>query len=215
VQQHTQTVNRLHAVLQDANIKLSSVATNILGVSGRDMIEALQRGDEDPTQLAELARGRLRAKIPQLRVALDGLVRDHHRFLLKVLLDQLDQLTATIDQLSHRIEEISPESFRAAVRLVSTADGIQERTAQNVLAETGIGLLAGICGRPSLVGSSRLSGLAEECDGVPIRKNRVTLLRVVSDAGLVLPQEAHRVDPSQRVHQCFESAGAQLRRVCS
>jgi transposase len=138
VQQHTQTVNRLHAVLQDANIKLSSVATNILGVSGRDMLEALQRGDDDPAELAELARGRLRAKIPQLRVALEGMVRDHHRFLLKVLLDQLDQLTTTIDQLSRRIEEISPEPFRAAVRLTSTADGIQQRTAENVLAETGI-----------------------------------------------------------------------------
>ena len=138
VQQHTQVVNRLHAVLQDANIKLSSVATNILGVSGRDMIEALQRGDEDPQRLAELARGRLRAKIPQLHVALEGMVRDHHRFLLKVLLNELDQLSTTIDQLSHRIEEISPESFRAAVRLVSTADGIQQRTAENVLAETGI-----------------------------------------------------------------------------
>jgi transposase len=138
VQQHTQTVNRLHAVLQDANIKLSSVASDILGVSGRDMIDALQRGDDDPVELAEMARGRLRAKIPQLRVALDGMVRDHHRYLLTVVLDQLDYLSRTIDQLSQRIEEISPPSFRDAVRLVSTVDGIQQRTAENILAETGI-----------------------------------------------------------------------------
>ena len=137
VQQHTQTVNRLHAVLQDANIKLSSVASNILGVSGRDMLDALQRGDDDPAQLAELARGRLRAKIPQLRVALEGMVRDHHRYLLKVVLDQLDYLSHTIDRLSQRIEEISPPSFRDAVRLVSTVDGSQQRTAENILAETG------------------------------------------------------------------------------
>jgi transposase len=71
-------------------------------------------------------------------VALEGLVRDHHRFLLKILLDQLDQLTHTIDQLSQRIEEISPESFRTAVRLGSTADGIRQRTAETILAETGI-----------------------------------------------------------------------------
>jgi transposase len=140
-QQHTQTVNRLHAVLQDANIKLSAVATDILGVSGRDMLQALQRGDDDPAALAELARGRLRAKLPQLRVALEGLVRDHHRFLLKVLLDQLDQLSQAIDQVSTRLEEISPESFHAAVRLVSTADGIQQRTAENILAETGIDMV--------------------------------------------------------------------------
>ena len=138
VQQHTQTVNRLHAVLQDANIKLSSVASNIVGVSGRDMIDALQQGEEDPAQLAELARGRLRAKIPQLGVALEGMVRDHHRFLLKVVLDQLDYRSTAIDQLSQRIEEISLPSFRDAVRLGSTVDGIQQRTAENILAETGI-----------------------------------------------------------------------------
>ena len=158
VQQHTQTVNRLHAVLQDANIKLSSVASNIVGVSGRDMIDALQQGEEDPTQLAELARGRLRAKIPQLRVALEGLVRDHHRFLLKVVLDQLDYLSTAIDQLSQRIEEISPTSFRDAVCLVSTVDGIQQRTAENILAEIGIDMTQFPCAK-------HLSSWAGMCPG--------------------------------------------------
>lgn len=137
VQQHTQAVNRLHAVLQDANIKLSSVAADILGVSGREMIEALQRGEDDPEQLAELARGRLRAKLPQLRSALEGQVREHHRFLLAMLLDQLDYLAAAIDKVSQRIEAISSPSFRAAVKLLTTADGIQQRTAETVLAEIG------------------------------------------------------------------------------
>lgn len=137
IQQHTQTVNRLHAVLQDANIKLSSVASSIVGVSGRDMLEALQRGDDDPAQLAELARGRLRAKIPELRKALEGVVRDHHRYLLGLLLEQLDYLSRTIAEVSRRIEEISPEDFREAVRLASTTPGIQQRTAQAIVAETG------------------------------------------------------------------------------
>jgi transposase len=137
VQQHTQVVNRLHAVLQDANIKLSSVASNILGASGRDMIEALQRGEDDPEQLAELARGRLRAKLPQLRLALEGQVREHHRFLLALLLDQLDYLSAAVDKLSQRIGAIISPSFRAAVELLSTADGIQQRTAETILAEIG------------------------------------------------------------------------------
>ncbi len=137
VQQHTQVVNRLHAVLQDANIKLSSVASDILGASGRDMIEALQRGEDDPGQLADLARGRLRAKLPQLRSALEGQVREHHRFLLGMLLDQLDYLAATIDKVSQRIAEISSPTFRAAVALLTTADGIQQRTAETVLAEIG------------------------------------------------------------------------------
>jgi len=138
VQQHSAVVNRLHAVLQDANVKLSSVATDIVGVSGREMIAALQAGENDPAKLAELARGRLRGKIPELRVALDGLVREHHRFLLQLLLAQLDFLATAIDQLSQRIEAISPPDFRAAVQLLTTADGIQQRTAENVLAETGI-----------------------------------------------------------------------------
>ena len=137
VQQNTQVVNRLHAVLQDANIKLGSVASKILGASGRDMIEALQRGEDDPEQLAELARGRLRAKLPQLRLALGGQVREHHRFLLALLLDQLDYLSAASDKLSQRIEEISSPSFRAAVELLTTADGIQQRTAETILAEIG------------------------------------------------------------------------------
>jgi transposase len=137
VQQHTQVVNRLHAVLQDANIKLSSVASNILGASGRDMLEALQRGDDDPAQLAELARGRLRAKLPQLRLALEGQVREHHRFLLALLLDQLDYLAAAIEKLSARISEITSPSFRAAVELLTTADGIQQRIAETILAEIG------------------------------------------------------------------------------
>jgi transposase len=137
VQQHTQVVNRLHAVLQDANIKLSSVASDILGASGRDMLEALQRGDDDPVQLAELARGRLRAKLPQLCLALEGQVREHHRFLLALLLDQLDYLSAAIDKLSARINEITSPSFRAAVELLTTADGIQQRTAETILAEIG------------------------------------------------------------------------------
>lgn len=79
--------NCLQKVLEDANIKLASVATDILGQSGRSMLASLVAGEEDSERLAERARGRLRAKIPELRLALEGRLREHHRFLLQRLLE--------------------------------------------------------------------------------------------------------------------------------
>jgi len=137
VQEYNRVVNRLHKVLQDANIKLSSVASDILGVSGRQMIEALGRGEEDPAVLAELARRRLRGKIPQLRVALEGRVREHHRFLLRLLLEQLDFLTQAIDQLSQRITEMADPPVQAAVALLTTINGVGQRVAETIAAELG------------------------------------------------------------------------------
>jgi transposase len=81
--------NRIQKVLEDANIKLGSVASDVLGMSGRDMLRALVAGEDDPIKLAELARRKLRAKIPALRLALRGRVTEHHRFLLGLLLDEL------------------------------------------------------------------------------------------------------------------------------
>lgn len=137
VQQQTKIINRVHAVLQDANIKLSSVATDVLGASGRDMLEALRQGKSDPAELAELARGRLRGKIPELRVALEGEMSEHHRFLMGMLLDQLQYLERSVDQLSKRIEEISRPPVKAAVELLTTISGVGQRTAENVVAEIG------------------------------------------------------------------------------
>jgi transposase len=102
-QQRAGVVNRIHKVLEDANIKLGDVASDVLGKSGRRMLEALIGGEQDPAKLAELALGRLRDKIPQLREALRGLVTEHHRFLLQLHLDQLDGLDRLIDRLGERI----------------------------------------------------------------------------------------------------------------
>jgi transposase len=84
IQERTAAANRIQKVLEDANIKLAGVATDVLGVSGRDMLDALIAGETDPEKLADLARKRLRAKIPELRRALHGRVTDHHRFLLQM-----------------------------------------------------------------------------------------------------------------------------------
>lgn len=103
VQERTRVVNRVQKVLESANIKLSSVASDTLGVSGRAMLEALIKGQKDPAQLAELAKGRLRNKQAQLEQALTGFFRPHHRFLLSHLLSHLDFLEHQLDQLCAEI----------------------------------------------------------------------------------------------------------------
>jgi transposase len=130
--------NRIQKVLEDANIKLASVATDVLGVSGRDMLRALVAGETDPVKLAELARRKLRAKIPALRLALHGRVTEHHRFLLGLLLDELSHLEGLIERLTTRITEVLPAPFAEAISRLVTIPGIDERAAENLLAEIGV-----------------------------------------------------------------------------
>jgi transposase len=137
IQARAAVANRLQKVLEDANIKLGSVASDVLGVSGRDMLEALASGQQDPEKLAELARGRLRAKLPELRLALRGHVTDHHRFLLRLLLDNLTSQEQLIARLTERIGEVLPAPFGEAVQRLATIPGIDERAAENILAEIG------------------------------------------------------------------------------
>src|SRR4249919_3545750 len=96
--------NRVEKLLEDAQIKLSVVASDIFGVSGRDMMAALIAGQRDPKVLAQLARARMRTKIPKLQEAFVGRFSDHHAFLLTQMLDRIDGLTASIDKLEARIE---------------------------------------------------------------------------------------------------------------
>jgi transposase len=128
--------NRLHKVLEDAGVKLSSVASNVLGVSGRLMPEALCQGSNDPVALAELARGRLRSKLPALRRALESRFRDHHAFLVAQILAHLDYLDEAIAVCSARIEEqIAP--FAPALRLLESIPGVGHRNAEVIVAEIG------------------------------------------------------------------------------
>lgn len=108
--QQTAVVNRIHKTLEDANIKLSSVATDILGVSGRAMIEALIRGVTSPAELANLARSRLRGKMPELQEAMEGRVREHHRFMLERLWTQLRFLEDETALLDKRVEQVMKEA---------------------------------------------------------------------------------------------------------
>jgi len=136
VKERQREANRLHKALEDTGIKLDCVVTDILGKSGRAMLDALCEGTTDPEILAELAKGRLRAKIPALREALEGRFDSHHALLIGAILSHLDFLDEQIERLSEAIEEqLAP--FQAHVELLRSLTGIETRTAQNILAEIG------------------------------------------------------------------------------
>jgi transposase len=168
VEERAREVGRVQKVLEGANIKLASVATDVLGKSGRAMLEALIRGEQDPAVLADLARGRLRAKRPQLQLALEGRLVAEHRTVLKHLLMHIDFLEQSIAELEAEIEHaLAP--FGQAVTLAQTLPGIAEKAATAILAEIGtdmsrfpsdrhIASWAGVCPGNKQSGGKRLSG---------------------------------------------------------
>jgi transposase len=115
-------IQRLEKLLEDAGIKLSSVASDITGVSGRLMLQALIEGQRDPSELADLAKRRLRVKIPELTEALTGRFSEHHAFLARMYLDAIDQRSQQISELSARIEVVM-EPFRPFCELIGTIPG--------------------------------------------------------------------------------------------
>jgi transposase len=130
-------VNRLQKFLEAANIKLSSVATDVMGVSGRAMLEALTAGSTDPQVLSELAKGRLRKKLPELKKALEGRFRPHHRFMVAEILTHLDFLDEAIERVSQEVSSrIVP--FSQKVNLLDLIPGINQRVAEGVLSEMGV-----------------------------------------------------------------------------
>ena len=136
VWERAREANRLQKLLEDANIKLSDVASDVLGASGRAMLAALCEGNNDPAALAELARGKLRAKLPALETALQGRFSSHHALLLSHLLSHIDYLDQSIDSLSAEIEE-RLDPFAQQRELLCTIPGVAERTAEVILAELG------------------------------------------------------------------------------
>jgi len=138
-QSQNRVANRLQKFLEQANIKLSSVASNALGVSGRQMLKAIIAGQEEAGQLAKLARGKLKNKIPELERALEGRIRDHHRFLLAEYLDEWEAFGERIARLEAEIDkQIRP--FEPAAALWQTIPGVDRVTACNLVAEIGVDL---------------------------------------------------------------------------
>ncbi len=168
VQERAQEVNRLQKLLEGANIKLASVATDVLGLSGRDMLRALIGGEQDPEALAELARGKLRAKLPALRQALQGRVQPYHLILLTRILAHIDFLEGSLAQLQAEIDT-RLTSCEEAVALLQTIPGVGPIAAATIVAEIGTDMSrfpsakhlaswAGVCPGNKQSGGKRLSG---------------------------------------------------------
>jgi transposase len=170
-QESSRIASRIQKVLEDANLKLASVASDVLGKSGQAILVAVIAGQDDAEQLADLARGLLRAKIPQLQSALEGLTRDHHRFLLERLLTQwrfVESETELLDQRLEQIAQAEPPLAEAVARW-DTVPGVDRIAAWGLVAEMGIDMdqfpsaqqaasWAGICPGNHESGGKRLSG---------------------------------------------------------
>ncbi|WP_460683271.1 IS110 family RNA-guided transposase [Modestobacter lapidis] len=176
IQAHSSEGQRIEKTLEDAGIKLDSVASEVLGVSGRAMLTALVAGERDPQVLAELARGKLRNKIPQLRQALRGKFGEHHAMLIGLCLDHIAHLEGAITRLDERIDAVFAASvseagvpFEQARDRLDTITGVGKRAAECILAEIGVDLTrfptaahlaswAGVCSGNNITGGKRGSG---------------------------------------------------------
>lgn len=136
INERTRTINRIHKLLQDAGVKLSSVASDVMGVSGRAMMKALIEGVIDPDALTALAKGRLRAKLPELQKALTARFNDHHAFMLQRMLTHVDDLDADLVALSERIEAVTVP-FAQAIDLLTTIPGVKQRSSEAIIGEIG------------------------------------------------------------------------------
>jgi len=176
--------NRLQKLLETANIKLASVASDVFGVSGMKMLRALVRGDASPNEMAQLAKARLRKKLGELELALEGRVEQHHRFILEMQLSRLEQLDAHIAALEERVEaQLAP--FREQRDLLTTIPGIDRVNAAAIIAETGVDMSvfqsaahlaawAGVC-----PGNNESAGKKKRSDA---RKGNVHLTTVLVEA---------------------------------
>jgi transposase len=166
IEERTREVQRLEKTLQDAGIKLSSVASRVLGVSGRLMLDAMISGTHNPEVLAELAQGKLRNKLPALREALQGRFTGHHALIVSRQLAHIDFLEEAIAELSQQVDEVIAP-FAQKVALLDTIPGVDKRTAELLIAEIGADMSvfpthrhlaswAGICpGQNESAGKSR------------------------------------------------------------
>jgi transposase len=159
VQQRTQVKNRIHGQLQDANIKLANVASDIFGKSGRKMIDALITGERDPAAMAQLAQSTLRRKLPELELALEGSFTVHHATILGHLLKQHDLVDEQVCKLNEQIRQLTTKlGMDGALRQICTIPGVDELSGRQILSEIGIDM--------SHFGhDKRLAGWATVCPG--------------------------------------------------
>src|SRR5260370_26222237 len=189
VQEINRIANRIQKVLEDANIKLASVATDTLGASGRAILEAMLAGERDSARLAEMAQGKLRNKIPELQLALEGRMTEHHRFLLRQLFDHLRFTESKRSEMEQEIDK-RMRPFQDEVIRLCTIPGVDRVTAWGMLAEMGMNMnqfpssghlasWACLCPGSFESAGKRLSG--------KMRKGNVSLRRCLSQAAWAIP----------------------------
>ncbi len=137
IEERTREVQRIQKLLEDAGIKLDSVVSDVLGKSARAMLNGLIAGERDPVVLAELARTRMRPKIAELRLALEGGFADHHALMLRMHLHHVDQLTGAVDSLDGEVDRVIGP-FGEPHRRLTTIPGVGKRTAEVIIAEIGV-----------------------------------------------------------------------------
>lgn len=176
IEERTREIQRIQKLLEDAGIKLDSVVSDVLGKSARAMLDALIAGERDPIVLAEMARTRMRPKIGDLRLALEGGFDDHHALLLSLHLQHVDQLSVSIDGLDQQVDRLM-RPFAEQHRRLSTVPGIGKRTAEVIIAEIGVDMSrfptaghlaswAGMCPGNHESAGKRRSGKARKGDAV-------------------------------------------------
>lgn len=174
IQAHTSEAQRVQKTLEDGGIKLDSVASDVLGVSGRAMLRALLAGERDAEALAELAKGRLRKKLPELRLALRGRFNDHHALLIGLAMDHLEHLEGAIARLDAEVDAVM-DPFAQARDLLDTIPGVAKRAAEVIIAEIGVDMSvfptpghlaswAGVCPGNNITGGKRHSGTPTKGD---------------------------------------------------
>jgi len=167
IQDHSSECQRVQKTLEDAGIKLDSVASDVLGMSGRLMLKALLAGERDPAVLAEMAKGRMRSKIPELRQALRGRFREHHALLIGLSLEHIEHLEAAIARLDEQVDQVMVPFAEARDRL-DTITGVGKRAAECIIAEIGVDMSvfptaghmcswAGVCPANNITGGKRRS----------------------------------------------------------
>jgi transposase len=167
VREAARNTQRIQKALEDANIKITGIVSNILGKSGRTILNAIVVGETDPERLVELTSGRLKAPREKLIEALRGNIRDHHRFLIKLHLQQIDSIDAAVRDLEARVgEQLDP--FRKNVELLLTIPGVSETAARVIVSELGSDMSrfptaahlvswAGLCPRSDMSAGKRRS----------------------------------------------------------
>jgi transposase len=169
IRERTREIQHLEKLMENTGVKLSSVATEMHGVSARIMLDALAAGEHDPVVLADMAKRRLRNKIPELTKALTGRFSEYHAFLVQIQLDLIDQRAAAIEEITARIEVVMAP-FRQARDLISTILGSSTKVADVIIAQTG----ADMSGFPT---AGHLASCAGVCPGSNESASRVKSTR--------------------------------------